>query len=135
MTFETIRAGLSDVHGAHAFLMHLWNVMKPALLEGAHLHIECRAEKRSDPQNRRMWALLTEVSQQVDWYGQKLAPEEWKDVFSAALKKQKAVPGIDGGFVILGQRTSKMSRAEMSEMQTLIEAFGAQRGVQFALYA
>lgn len=132
MSFETIRCGLTDVHSAHAFLMHAWNVIKPALLSGDHLHVEIRAEKRSDPQNRRMWAMLTEVSRQVDWYGQKLEPEEWKDVLTAALKKQRAVPGIDGGFVILGQRTSKMSKADMSELQTLIEAFGAEKGVQFA---
>jgi hypothetical protein len=42
------------------------------------------------------------------------------------------VPGIDGGFVVLGLRTSQMSVAEMAELQTLIEAFGAQQGVRFS---
>jgi hypothetical protein len=41
------------------------------------------------------------------------------------------VPGIEGGFVALGQSTSKMTKAEMSELQTLIEAFGSQQGVKF----
>jgi len=41
------------------------------------------------------------------------------------------VPGIDGGFVVLGARTSHMTVAEMSELQTLIEAFGADKGVIF----
>jgi hypothetical protein len=41
------------------------------------------------------------------------------------------VPGIDGGFVVLGKSTSKMTKGEMSELQTLIEAFGAQQGVRF----
>jgi len=57
---------------------------------------------RSTEQNARMWAMLTDVSRQVVWYGQKLQPEEWKDVFSASLNRQKVVPGIDGGFVVLG---------------------------------
>jgi hypothetical protein len=78
-----------------------------------------------------MWAMLSDVSKQVDWYGQKLTPDEWKDVFSASLKKQKAVPGLDGGFVILGLRTSKMTIREMGELMDLIEAFGAEKGVRF----
>jgi hypothetical protein len=78
-----------------------------------------------------MWAMLHDVAQQVDWYGQKLSAEEWKDVCTASLKKQRAVPGIDGGFVILGARTSKMSKAEIGELMELIEAFGVQHGVTF----
>lgn len=87
---------------------------------------------RSWSQNRRMWAMLTDVSRQVDWHGQRLTKEEWKDVFTAALKRQKVVPGIDGGFVVLGSSTSKMSIAEMGDMMTLMEAFGAQQGVRFS---
>lgn len=87
---------------------------------------------RSLAANARMWALLTEVSQQVVWHGRKLSPESWKHVFSAALKKQEVVPNLDGtGFVVLGQSTSQMSVAEMNEMQELISAFGAQHGVVF----
>ena len=87
---------------------------------------------RSGEQNRRMWAMLTEVSRQVIWHGQKLAKEEWKDVFTAALKRQKVVPGIDGGFVVLGSSTSKMSVEEMSALMELMMAFGVQQGVKFA---
>ena len=87
---------------------------------------------RSSEQNRRLWAMLTEISKQVDWYGRKLTPEDWKHVLSASLKKQDAVPGIDGGFVVLGLSTSKMTKGEMADLQTLIEAFGAQQGVKFS---
>ncbi len=87
---------------------------------------------RSSEQNRRMWAMLTEVSQQVVWHGQKLSKEEWKDVFTAALKRQKVVPGIDGGFVVLGSSTSKMTVEEMSSLIELVTAFGTQQGVEFA---
>lgn len=86
---------------------------------------------RSIEQNRLLWELLTRVAEQVEWYGQKLTNEEWKDVFSAALKRQKVVPGLDGGFVVLGQRTSKMGKQEFSELLELIQAFGAERGVEF----
>jgi hypothetical protein len=50
---------------------------------------------------------------------------------SASLKRTKVVPGLDGGFVVCGQSTSRMTRAEMCELQELMEAFGAQQGVKF----
>ena len=86
---------------------------------------------RTLDQNSLLWPLLTEVSKQVDWYGNKLTADEWKDVFSAALKKQKVVPGLDGGFVVCGQSTSRMSKREFSDLVELIYAFGAGRGVVF----
>ena len=86
---------------------------------------------RSDLQNRRMWAMLADVSRQVVWYGVKLTAEEWKDVFTAALKRQRVVPGIDGGFVVIGARTSKMKISEMVELQELMAAFGAKHEVQW----
>jgi hypothetical protein len=88
-------------------------------------------KKRSLAANNRMWAMLTDVSDQVDWYGEKLLPVEWKDIFTASLKKQKAVPGIEGGFVVLGARTSEMSGPEISELMALIEAFGSDKEVRF----
>lgn len=81
--------------------------------------------------NALLWVLLGEVSKQVEWYGSKLTAEEWKDVFSASLKKQKVVPALDGGFVVCGQRTSKMTKSEFSDLIELIQAFGAERGVNF----
>lgn len=123
---------LHNAQQGHMALMGLWAQIKAHLMAGQQLVIEVKEKTRSTEQNARMWALLTDVSRQVDWYGQKLTPEEWKDVFSASLKKQKAVPGLDGGFVILGQRTSKMSIREMGELMELIEAFGADKGVRFS---
>jgi hypothetical protein len=81
--------------------------------------------QRTQDQNDRMWAMLGDVSQQVTWYGTKLEDFEWKDVFTAALKRHRVVPGIDGGFVVLGMRTSKMSIRLMSELIELMFAFGA----------
>ena len=93
--------------------------------------IEIKPFTRTVAQNDLMWALLGELSQQVVWHGQKLTPDNWKDVLTAALKRQAVVPGIDGGFVVLGQRTSKMTVKEMNEVIELAYAFGAQNGVKF----
>jgi hypothetical protein len=93
--------------------------------------VQVKEKTRSIEQNALLWSRLEEVSKQVDWYGEKLTSEDWKHVFSASLKKQKAVRGIDGGFVVLGQSTSKMTKAEMADLLTLMEAFAAERGVNF----
>jgi hypothetical protein len=42
------------------------------------------------------------------------------------------VPGVDGGFVALGVRTSKMSKAEFSEYIEAIYAFGSERSVTWS---
>ena len=93
--------------------------------------VQVKEKTRSIEQNSLLWARLEEIAKQVDWYGEKLTSEDWKHVFSASLKKQKAVRGIDGGFVVLGQSTSKMTKAEMADLLTLMEAFAAERGVNF----
>lgn len=89
-------------------------------------------KNRSLESNAKMWAILTDISDQVEWYGQKLTKEEWKDVITAAVKKQKVIPGLDGGFVVLGAHTSKMSVSEMSEVIECATAFGCQQGVKWS---
>jgi NinB protein len=93
--------------------------------------VEVKPKTRTLEQNRRMWAMLTDIANQVVWYGKVLTPENWKDIFSACLKKQEAVPGIDGGFVILGQSTSKMSIKEMLDLQELMAAFGQEKNIKW----
>jgi hypothetical protein len=117
---------------AHKVLtQQIWPLLKSLLMAGHRMVVEIKPETRTLAQNARLWAMLTDVAKQVDWYGRKLSAEEWKHVFTASLSKQDVVPGIDGGFVVLGKSTSKMTKPEMSELQDLIEAFGAQQGVRF----
>jgi len=94
-------------------------------------------ERRTIDQNKLMWALLTDVSRQVKWPvdGQMeyLSPEDWKHIFSSALKRSTRVAqGIEGGFVILGQYTSKFTKPEMSDMIELITSFGNEREVKWS---
>ena len=128
---ERLTLPLYNAQQAHQAIQTAWKHAKAWLMAGHRLTLEVRPEKRSDAQNRRLWAMLADISAQVDWYGQKLTSEEWKDVLSASLKRTKVVPGLDGGFVVCGQSTSRMTRAEMCELQDLMEAFGAQQGVKF----
>jgi len=75
--------------------------------------------------------MLGEVSSQVEWYGRRLSAEDWKHVFTASLMQMDTVPGIDGGIVVLGQQTSKMTVTQMRDLIELIHAFGADKGVRF----
>lgn len=96
------------------------------------LQITIQEDTRSLAQNRMLWSCLHDISQQVVWYGRKMDAESWKHVFSAALKQQETVPGINGGFVVLGQSTSKMRVSEMRDLITIIHAFGAEQNVRFS---
>lgn len=105
-----------------------------ALSAPAGTRCEFKAPKRTTDQNAKMWALLTEVAQQVPWHGLKLSADDWKLIFLDALKREvRMVPNIDGnGFVNLGRSSSDLSKAEMSDLIEIIHAFGAQHGVVFA---
>lgn len=95
--------------------------------------VEVKAAKRSMPQNDRMWAMLTEVAQQLPWHGVKLRPDDWKLIFLDALDRDlRMVPNLDGtGFVNLGRSSSDLSKSEMTDLIELIFAFGARHGVKF----
>jgi hypothetical protein len=97
----------------------------------AGTRIEVKAAKRTTPQNDRMWAHLSDIALQLPWHGVKLSPSSWKLVFMDALKTElRMVPNIDGtGFVNLGRASSDLSKSEMSNLLSLIEAFAAQHGV------
>lgn len=86
---------------------------------------------RTLTQNAALWARLGDIAKQVVWHGRRLDTASWKMIFTAALKKQDVVPGIDGGFVVMGSSTSKMTKSEMAELLELIAAFGAERNVRF----
>lgn len=103
-----------------------------ALKAPAGMSIEFKTARRSTDQNALLWSRLSDISQQVIWYGQKLSPDDWKDVLTASLRRARVVPGIDAGtFVPLGMRTSDMTKAEFSELLELIAAFGAEHNVKF----
>jgi hypothetical protein len=91
-------------------------------------------KRRSLDQNAHLWAVLTDISQQVEWHGQFLSPEDWKHILTAGLKReQRMAPGINGGWVVLGLSTSKMTKSEFSDLLELAYAFGSEKGVHFEL--
>lgn len=95
--------------------------------------VEFKRPRRTLPQNAHLWVMLTEIAEQKRWHGTRLSPDDWKSVFMAALNKEiRIVPNLDGdGFVNLGNRSSELSKEEMSDLIELIKAWGAKHGVRF----
>lgn len=134
---ERFATVLINAQHAHTVLRDLWAWLKPRTLAGHRYCVEVKQETRTTNQNRMLWSILFDLSAQVQWpvdgKAQKLAPEDWKHILSAGLQKhQRIAQGIDGGFVMLGQRTSKMTVAEMGELIELAYAFGAEHGIKWS---
>jgi len=134
---DRIIATLHNAQQAHATLRDLWERVKPHLIAGSRLTVEIRGAKRSDAQNRILWARLGDISRQVDFCVNgamlKLTAEECKDILTAGLKGQiRMAVGIDGGMVLLGARTSKMSKSDMSQLLDLCLHFGDSKGVMWS---
>ena len=127
-----MKVTLYNAQQGHTVLKDIWQKAKPYLMAGNKLVLMLEQEKRSQEQNALMWSVLTDLSKQVLWHGEKLTKEEYKDLLTAGLKKQRAIPGIDGGFVVLGSSTSKMTKQEMTDLITLAHAFGDEREVKWS---
>jgi len=125
---RTVR-GEEDLDGALSWVIEF---VKRGLAAGP-VQIALGRPRRTLDQNAKLWPMLTDISKQVEWYGHWLTPEEWKHVLTAALhQEQKVVPGINGGFVVLGLSTSRMNKREFSDLIELISAFGAEHGVEWS---
>lgn len=99
--------------------------------------VEIKPRTRTLGQNDFLWSVLTDISRQVDFVvngeAVKVSPDEVKDILTAALKREtRMAMGIDGGMVILGHRTSKMTVKQMAELISLAHAFGDGKGVQWS---
>lgn len=129
---------LKEVRVAHTWWSDTWQRIKVPLSEGRLLRVNIAKETRTLEQNSIMWSILTDLSRQLEWPVngrlQRLAPEEWKDILTAGLtKEQRVAQSLDGnGWVMLGERTSRMSIEQLSDLITLAYAFGAGKNVRWS---
>ena len=101
------------------------------------LILDIKEMTRTLDQNRKMWPLLKDLSDQITWFGNKYDSDDWKDLITAMVAKsknqeQRMAPGLYGGVVMFGQRTSKMSVAQMVEVIEAIYWFGTRQNVTFS---
>jgi hypothetical protein len=95
---------------------------------GAVLNIQ--EAKRTNDQNALMWALLSQISRaRPD--GRVLPTETWKALFmNAAGFTCSFEPSLDGkGVVPLGFKSSRLRKAEFSDLIEAIHQFAAEKGI------
>lgn len=88
--------------------------------------------KRTIPQNDRMWAMLTQLSKKAKYHGIWLTADGWKMLFVAQARQElkMLVPNLDNnGFVDLGGATSNMTVEEISAIIELIFAYAARADI------
>ena len=90
-------------------------------------------DPRTLAQNKLMWALLNEVSTQLEWGGEFREPEDWKCAFMKSMGcKLRFMPALDGnGVVALGYRSSKLTKEKFSDLIETIYSEALSRGVVF----
>lgn len=101
--------------------------------------VEFKGPKRSSDSNAAMWAMLSDIARQVVWNGQHLDTESWKLVFLDALRRDRKdemriVPNLDrtGWVNISPIHSSDLAKSEMSDLLTIIRAFGDQHAVEWS---
>jgi len=84
--------------------------------------------KRSNEQNRLLWALLTDIAEQVELDGKRFRKEAWHEHF-----KDMFAPKQEGPKGLVAMSTSQMSKQQFQEYVTRIEVHAVQTlGVEFA---
>jgi len=126
---------LYSAQQGHTELRSVWEFLKPWLIAGHRITATFKTSTRSVAQNNLMWSCLSDLSNQVEWFGRRLTDEGWKDFITAHIAGQDVVPNMDGdGFVTIGRgkSTSDMTIAEMTEVIDRCHAFGSLRGVKWS---
>ena len=132
---KNIKSGKKKMEGKRFVLVHdnaRQNAARACMEAPEGYVVKIEEPTRTLDQNALLWPLLTDISKQVVWYGNKLTQEEWKHVFSASLQKQKVIPGLDGEFVVCGLSTRTLPKKVFSDLIELIMAFAVQQNVVFS---
>ena len=115
-------------------MMAAWQAACRILEHGlrCRITVEELQSTRTLDQNDKLNAMCGDVAAQVEWHGQWLSKDDWRHMFVASYRKgQKVVPGIDGGFVVLGASSRKLRIKECADVIELIYAFGAEHDVKW----
>ena len=90
---------------------------------------------RSLDQNAAQWPYLEAFANQLMWpvNGQmvKITADDWKDILTCAFRNEspRLAMGINGGMVLLGQRTSKFSKKDFADWMEFLVSTAIDRDV------
>lgn len=115
---------------AHALIAFLKANAGPQAAAGRPLEVTVAEHqtKRSGEQNRLLWALLTEIAEQVELEGKRFAKEAWY-----AHYLDLYAPKQDGPRGLVPVGSSQMTKEQFANFVTQIECHAVQElGVEFA---
>ena len=85
--------------------------------------------KRTQEQNDKMWAMISDVSRAKP-EGRRHTPEVWKALFMHACGHAvQFEQGLDGQPFPVGFRSSRLNKAQMSDLIEFIYSYGSEHGV------
>ena len=91
--------------------------------------VSISAAKRSDDQNAKMWAMLSDISRAYP-EDRRHIPEVWKCIFMAALGYEVMFAiGLNNHPFPVGFKTSKLTKAQMSDLIEFMYAYGSEHNV------
>ena len=94
--------------------------------------VKIRPASRSLDQNAKLWAMISDVSRAKP-DGLCHTPEVWKALFmSACGHSVQFEHGLDGQPFPIGFRSSRLTKAQMSDLIEFIYAYGAEKGVAWS---
>jgi len=96
------------------------------------LILRTRVYKRSNEQNKRMWALLNEISERLPVQGIHHAPEVWHEYFKVKFIGKEEVKLPNGKVLERAISTTTLDVAAFGEYMTRIEVWAAEHGLLFA---
>ena len=88
-------------------------------------------EKRRDVQNRRYWAIMHEIAEQLKINDQQMTAEVWHEWAKRRFIGVREIVLPDGEIVILGMTSTELSVAEFSDYMQMVEAWAVDHGVIF----
>lgn len=94
--------------------------------------LNIKAAARTSDQNAKMWAMLSDIARAKP-DGRVLTTEVWKALFmNAAGFTCEFEPTLDGrGVIPLGFKSSRLNKAEFSDLIEAIHCFAAEHGIEF----
>lgn len=88
--------------------------------------------KRTNAQNDKMWAMLTDISVAMPG-GQRYTPDEWKPrIMQACGFECQFLPGIlDGHPFPVGFKSSELTKTQMAALISWMQAWGDEQGIRW----
>jgi hypothetical protein len=105
---------------------------KKLLAEGpVHVKVQHVEEKRRNAQNRRYWALMHQIAEQLKVNGLQMDPESWHEWAKRRFIGVREIVLPDGEIVALGQSSTELSVRAFGDYMECLEAWATDQGVIF----